>query len=118
IYFLRDLLLYKSTSSINDILERAFVDEAFTNLAKEVSIDWIQSSIIELNNCQQEIKWTNSPKVFIEITLLTITNRYNDQTEEKQTMKDESTESLQQLQQQVAALEKKVKSFNETSTAP
>jgi DNA polymerase-3 subunit gamma/tau len=77
IYFLRDLLLYKSAPALEGILERAMVDESFTALADMVTVDWIQDAIMQLNQCQQEIKWTNSPKVFIEIAILTITNRYN-----------------------------------------
>ncbi|GAA0608872.1 DNA polymerase III subunit gamma/tau [Virgibacillus siamensis] len=75
IYFSRDLLLYKSAPSLEGILERAIIDESFKQLADTVSVDWIQDAIMHLNQCQQEIKWTNSPKVFIEIALLTITNK-------------------------------------------
>src|SRR5699024_1329082 len=79
IYFLRDLLLYKSAPSLDGILERAVIEETFKRLANEVTVDWIQDAIVKLNECQQEIKWTNSPKVFIEIAILTITNRYDTQ---------------------------------------
>src|SRR5699024_12794315 len=41
---------------------------------------WIQEAIMRLNQCQQEIKWTNNPKVFIEIAIITITNRYQQET--------------------------------------
>lgn len=79
IYFLRDLLLYKSAPSLEDISERAIVDESFRELAGNVSEDWTQETITHLNQCQQEIKWSTSPKVFIEIAILTITNRGNRQ---------------------------------------
>ncbi|SEQ99745.1 DNA polymerase III, tau subunit [Virgibacillus subterraneus] len=75
IYFSRDLLLYKSAPNLEGILERAIIDDSFKQLAENVSIEWIQDAIMQLNQCQQEIKWTNSPKVFIEIALLTITNK-------------------------------------------
>src|SRR5699024_4217453 len=54
IYFLRDLLLYKSAPSLEDILERAIVDESFRELAGNVSEDWTQETITHLNQCQQE----------------------------------------------------------------
>src|SRR5699024_3840172 len=56
IYFLRDLLLYKSAPCLEDILERAMVDESFRELAGNVSEDWTQETITHLNQCQQEIK--------------------------------------------------------------
>lgn len=74
IYFLRDVLLYKTAPSLEDILESAMVTDRFKELSEIITIDWVQKAIVELNVCQQEIKWTNSPKVFIEITLLTISN--------------------------------------------
>lgn len=77
IYFMRDLLLYKSTPDLEGMLERARPDDAFRKLSEEIAVDWIQDAILTLNTCQQEIKWTNSPKVFIEIAILTITNRYD-----------------------------------------
>src|SRR5690606_19373103 len=77
IYFLRDLLLFKSAPTLEGLLERARVDEAFRALTDSISNDWIQGAIMELNQCQQEMKWTNSPKVYIEIAILSITNNYN-----------------------------------------
>lgn len=74
IYFLRDMLLYKSAPSLEGMLERVLVDDAFKEVAASIEVPWIQQAIVQLNTCQQEIKWTNSPKVFVEITLLTIAN--------------------------------------------
>src|SRR5699024_532986 len=88
IYFLRDLLLYKSAPNVGDILERAIIDDKFENLAQIISPDWIQDAIIKLNQCQQEMKWTNSPKVFIEIAILTITTESSHQ--EKISSSDDS----------------------------
>jgi len=76
IYFLRDLLLYKSAPGLEDVLERALVDDDFKQLSETIPAPWVQQAIIQLNQCQQEIKWTNSPKVFIEIAILTITNEF------------------------------------------
>jgi len=75
IYFLRDLLLYQSAPQLEGLLERARVGEAFKQLASSISADWIEAAILEMNRCQQEIKWTNSPRVFIEIALLQIAGK-------------------------------------------
>ena len=66
IYFLRDMLLYKSGPELEHLLERAIVDEEFREVAEEVSVEWIQQAISTFNECQQEIRWMTSPKVFIE----------------------------------------------------
>lgn len=115
IYFLRDLLLYKSAPNIGDILERAIVDDDFKGLAQTVSIDWIQDAIMQLNQCQQEIKWTNSPKVFIEITILTITNRYNNQDKSSSSA---DSELISTLTSRLTQLEKKLDTLKQAPTAP
>ncbi|UOQ44701.1 DNA polymerase III subunit gamma/tau [Halobacillus salinarum] len=72
IFYLRDLLLFQSAPALEHHLERAIPDDAFRSLSEELSAPWIQTAIRELNQCQQEMKWTTSPKVFIEIALLNL----------------------------------------------
>ncbi|MFC7319966.1 DNA polymerase III subunit gamma/tau [Halobacillus campisalis] len=72
IYYLRDILLYQSAPDLKHNLERAIPDESFEALSGSLSAGWIQQTIRELNQCQQEMKWTTSPKVFIEISILNI----------------------------------------------
>lgn len=104
IYFLRDVLLYKSDPSLEEILERAAVDDAFKQLTANVTETWIQEAIMQLNQCQQEIKWTNNPKVFIEIAIITITNRYQQEAE----LNPVNDETLTQLTAKLSQLEKKL----------
>jgi len=106
IYFMRDLLLYKSAPSLSGMLERARADDAFQQLAEKASEQWVQQAIVELNQCQQEIKWTNSPKVFIEITLLSITNRYEENSETPSESADSDT--VLRLTGKLAELEKEM----------
>ncbi|WP_079529087.1 DNA polymerase III subunit gamma/tau [Halobacillus hunanensis] len=72
IYYLRDILLFQSAPDLQHNLERAIPDDFFRQLSEELDAVWIQRTIRELNKCQQEMKWTTSPKVFIEIALLNI----------------------------------------------
>lgn len=106
IYFLRDVLLYKSDVSLEDILERATVDESFKQLTSNVSESWIQEAIVQLNQCQQEIKWTNNPKVFIEIAIITITNRYGQESESVNS--SISNEAITELNAKLRTLEKEL----------
>ncbi|UJL46443.1 DNA polymerase III subunit gamma/tau [Virgibacillus sp. NKC19-16] len=110
IYFMRDLLLYKSARSLEGLLERARADESFNALTESVSIDWIQDAITQLNQCQQEIKSTNSPKVFIEIAIITITNRYHEQETQAS---DVDSEAVTNLSNKLAQLEKELTKLKE-----
>lgn len=112
IYFLRDVLLYKSAPSLEDILESAMINDRFKQLAELITIDWIQEAIVELNQCQQEIKWTNSPKVFIEITLLKITNRYKDDVDSAT-----SSDTVLSLESRLVELEAELKKLKEAPAA-
>lgn len=102
IYFLRDLLLYKSAPNLSEVLERAVANDSFRALADQVTASWIQQAIMELNKCQQEMKWTNSPKVFIEITMLKITEQPR-ATEEVNVL---DNDQILQLKQKIGTLEK------------
>ncbi|WP_096272280.1 DNA polymerase III subunit gamma/tau [Paucisalibacillus globulus] len=113
IYFLRDLLLYKSAPSLEGILERAIIDDAFQQLASNVPETWIQHAIMQLNQCQQEMKWSNNPKVFIEIAIITISNRYEDTPQASDSV---SSEAVMQLTQKLAHLEKEIANLKQIPT--
>ncbi|BAM46151.1 DNA polymerase III subunit gamma/tau [Amphibacillus xylanus] len=108
IYFLRDLLIYQDTTDSEDLLERAIVDQAFKELQQKLTSNWIQNSITELNQCQQEMKWTNTPKVFIEITVLKIADQ---QAESKSSVLDDK--QLLQLTEKLDKLEKELQSVKQ-----
>lgn len=103
IYFLRDLLLYQSAPELEQVLERAIVNESFQALVKKVSAKWIQQAIIALNQCQQEMKWTNSPKVFIEITMVKLTEESVDES-----LSSADSDQILQLKQKLDTLEKDI----------
>lgn len=115
IYFLRDLLFYKSAPTLEGILERAMIDDQFKEMADRISVPWIQDAIMQLNKCQQEIKWTNSPKVFIEITLLSITN--NDHAP-AHTNENIESETISELTSRLAQVEKELGNLKKDPPAP
>ncbi|MFD2628092.1 DNA polymerase III subunit gamma/tau [Oceanobacillus kapialis] len=116
IYFLRDLLLFKSAPALEGLLERARTDESFTSLAEAVSIQWVQQAIMEMNQCQQEMKWTNSPKVFIEIAILSLTNAPQ-QVEGPVGEKQADSEAVMKLTSKLATLEKEVAALKQNPPA-
>ncbi|WP_430789448.1 DNA polymerase III subunit gamma/tau [Virgibacillus flavescens] len=120
IYFLRDLLLYQSAPSLEGILERAMVNDRFTELSQLVTVEWIQNAIKELNQCQQEIKWSNSPKVFIEIAILSLSS--NDTKPASNTEAATTTlvndEAFTKLASKVDILEKELQKWKSATPAP
>lgn len=118
IYFFRDLLLYNNTGGASDILERARVDDAFTHLSEAVESSWLKNAILEMNNCQQEIKWTNSPKVFVEIALLQIaTGSGSEVHSSAEATTAVAPQAIGHLTQQVSELQRELKSLQESSAS-
>src|SRR5699024_11012654 len=122
IYFLRDMLFYKTAAELEDVLDTAIVDENFKQIANKVENNWVQEAIIMFNDCQQQIKWTNSPKIFIEITLLSIANKkMKENNQSIQTLElphqvdlADNVE-LKELHKKVVNLEKKIKEISVTN---
>lgn len=120
IYFLRDILLYKSSPTLTQLLERAIVDDDFKTLAKVISTDWVQATIDVLNDCQQEIKWTTSPKILIEIAMLTIcnSNRGRQKTLENHEMVQSLENKVAKLEQEVQTLKQATQNVQATKSQP
>ncbi|MCM3720283.1 DNA polymerase III subunit gamma/tau [Fictibacillus phosphorivorans] len=72
IYYYRDMLLYKAAPQLEELLERVSTDESFERLASSTETENIYSIISQLNQAQQEMKWTNHPKIFLETTFIKI----------------------------------------------
>jgi DNA polymerase-3 subunit gamma/tau len=102
IYFYRDILLYQASPQLEDILVRVTVDSAFKQLAQAIQPERIYEIIDVLNKCQQEMKWTNHPKILLEISIVQLCQQ--------------ETKSLPQLEtliQRVKDLEKEVSDLKE-----
>ncbi|MRX74111.1 DNA polymerase III subunit gamma/tau [Bacillus lacus] len=70
IYYYRDMLLYQAAPRLEEIMERAAVDEQFKKLAEMVKPQEIYEIIDILNKSQQEMKWTNHPRIFLEVAMV------------------------------------------------
>lgn len=67
IQYFRDLLVYKNSSSMQDYMERVVVDDDFKRLAENFTSEQIYEIINRFNQAQQDMKWTNHPKVLLEV---------------------------------------------------
>src|SRR5699024_10815576 len=113
--FLRDLLFYKTAPELADVLEIAIIDEQFKETANTLDAEWIEEAIMKFNDCQQQIKSTNSPKKIIDITFLSIASREKKATTEQiQTThtQDENQSEWVTLNKKLDDLEKKVNNIN------
>src|SRR5699024_9859663 len=94
-------------------MERAIVTEVFEQLAKRIDTDWIQNAMMEFTSCEQQIKWTNSPKVFVEVALIAIASQQHTEAASDIQGLDQAPitnaaddEQVQQLMSRIDALEK------------
>ncbi len=70
ILYFRDMLLHQVTPQLSEAFERVIVDEQFTQLSAEFEPERIYLMIDSLNGAQQEMKWTNHPRIFLEVMLI------------------------------------------------
>lgn len=70
ILYFRDMLLLKMAPELEESLERTIVEETFTELAARVSEVAIYEYIAVLNKAQQEMKFTNHARIYLEVALV------------------------------------------------
>ena len=100
IYYFRDMLLYQTAPALEESLERVLIDPQFKELAEVISSESIYSIIESFNKTQQDMKWTNHPRIFLEVALVKLCH------EQRPNQIDNG--QLQQLQQKIEDLEKKL----------
>ena len=70
IFFYRDMLLYKAAPALEESMERVMLDDDFQELANQVGPAQIYELIEGLNKAQQEMRWTNHPRIFLEVAIV------------------------------------------------
>lgn len=104
IFYYRDLLLYQSGGRSPELLERAVIDERFQRLSENISGEFIHEVIRKLNHAQQEMKWTNHPRVLLEVALVKLC----------ESQKVQQTGDLVPLMQRIADLEMQLQRIKES----
>ncbi|MBW8350979.1 DNA polymerase III subunit gamma/tau [Bacillus sp. IITD106] len=103
ILYFRDILLYKTAPNLEESLERAMLDEDFTNLAKEIQPEQIYNYIDILNHTQQEMKFSNHARIYLEVCLVKLC-----QIESKKIVE---VVGIQELHAKIEGLEKELKAL-------
>ncbi|MFS0784114.1 DNA polymerase III subunit gamma/tau [Bacillus sp. 1P06AnD] len=97
ILYFRDMLLYQVSPQMSDVLERVLVDDSFKQLAGDIETGAIYQFIEQLNQTQQEMKWTNHPRVFMEVLIVKLCHT--------KTATAEDSASVMELKNKVLELE-------------
>ncbi|WP_404460119.1 DNA polymerase III subunit gamma/tau [Sutcliffiella horikoshii] len=103
IFYYRDMLLYKTAPNLEQILDRVQVDQAFQRFAEEIPAETIYETIDILNKSQQEMKWTNHPRIYLEVAIVKLCQL------EAQAKESANQDQVNVLQKKIAMLESKVK---------
>ncbi len=70
IFFYRDMLMYKTAPRLEESLERVLLDDDFKELAEAYTHEQIYELIHVLNKTQQDMRWTNHPRIFLEVAIV------------------------------------------------
>lgn len=106
ILFYRDMLLYKSAPNLEESLERVTLDGEFQELAGETNAEDIYQLIHLLSKTQQEMRFTNHSKIFLEVAIVKLCQQEN-------TTAVRPSADLNQLQQRIAQLEKEIRELKQ-----
>jgi DNA polymerase-3 subunit gamma/tau len=94
IYYYRDMLLFQTAPNLEDILERVQITDEFKKVATTYSKEKLFTAIERLSSAQNEMKWTNHPRVFLEVACIQLIH----QTETISQKSEEVELSISQLQ--------------------
>ncbi len=117
IFYYRDMLLYQAAPNLEEVLDRAQVDQEFENLAKKIPGDWIYQVIDVLNKAQQEMKWTNHPRIHLELAIVKLCQEESASVQTGSADVQPLMNRIQQLEQEIKLLKERGVSANSTSSS-
>lgn len=110
ILYYRDMLLYQTAPNLEESLERVMLDDDFRQMAEHFPAEQIYQLIDILNKAQQEMRWTNHPRIFLEVAVMKLC-----QTEVQHTEQIPSGE-IKQLLTRIEQLESELHELKTTGT--
>ncbi|HEX5564185.1 MAG TPA: DNA polymerase III subunit gamma/tau, partial [Sporosarcina sp.] len=108
ITFFRDLLLLRTAPALKDLLELVTGDERFEEMAKQFNPDVLYSYIDILSKTQQEMRFSNYAKVYLESALLKMVNAAQDLSTGTAAQSGDLVEKVQNLERMIAELQRKL----------
>lgn len=113
ILYFRDMLLYQVSPELSDSFERVIIDNSFRTLSQEMAPEQIYALIENLNKAQQEMKWTNHPRIFLEVMLIKLCQGQSNAANGASA----SGAEIQQLQNQIHKLERELQAIKANGVA-
>lgn len=110
LYF-RDLLLYKTAPSLEEIQGHLEMDPEFKNLGETFSNDQLFAIIEQLNRFKNEMKWAGHPRILLEMALIQLcqpTTQHDVEPAMQNPIQTREIPEIGQLMQRIQALEKKL----------
>lgn len=110
ILYYRDMLLFKTAPNLEESLDRVLLDDEFRQIAEAVPYDQIYQLIDLLNKTQQDMRWTNHPRIFLEVAIVKLC-----QTEAKQ-IEEMPAGQISQLLKKIEQLEQELQHIKTNGT--
>ena len=83
------------------------IDDEFKSLASDIQQEEIYQLISELNKTQQEMRWTNHPKVFLEVAIVKLCQLETSPISNSQSVDiNQLTNKINQLENEIRELKK------------
>ena len=118
--FLRDLLLLRTAPDLQDLLELVSGDDRFREMSKGCDPDVLYSFIDILSKTQQEMRFSNHAKVYIESALLKMIHiegsAFQVQSESNSVINPAIMDKVTELERVVSELQQQIKSGVSTQT--
>lgn len=116
IFYYRDLLLYKTSPDLEDVLTRPSVDERFKAQAEQMTTHRLYEVIRRLNDALLEMKRTNHPRIFLEMAIVGLCDPSR---EAGESSKPEAPvhQEVEHLEKRVSQLEKQLAEAADRSDA-
>lgn len=99
VFFYRDTLLLKTSTTAVDLLERARPTEAFKTFVEAIEAETCFHIIEQLHDCQQQMRLTNHPRVLVEIAFIQIAEQGRTTGQIMQSLQQEVRELKEQMHQ-------------------
>lgn len=109
ITFFRDLLLMKTAPNLDELLELASGEEKFKQLAEQFSIEKLYQYIDILSATQQDMRFSNHAKVYLETALLKMSQVSQGAVSGQSVDMTPFEAKIEQLERTVIALEQQLK---------
>ncbi|WP_203364679.1 DNA polymerase III subunit gamma/tau [Bacillus sp. REN10] len=102
VLYFRDMLLYKTAPGLEESLERVLLDDQFVSLSQKIELDQIYEYIHVLNQTQQDMKFSNHARIYLEVALVKMCQA-------EASMKATGIPETNTLLERIAALERELK---------